>query len=170
MDCLFCDINNRYIITGFPGTGKSDLLKKITDNFVSKGFNVDVFHCPMNPVKIEHLIVKELDYGFITSIKPHTISQIRATDQIIDLNFAVNVSKVNFYKRHLNYDSELFWDLIDKSVKALQEAKQLHDQMERLYSSKMSFKKIDAIREKLLSEMLKHISGENVTNASIKAF
>jgi hypothetical protein len=170
LDCLFCNVNNRFLITGSPGTGKSDLLKKITDIFVTKGFNVDIFHCPMNPAKIEHLIVRELDYGFITSTKPHTISQIKATDQIIDLDFAVNTSKVNFYKQHLDYDSELFWDLIDKSVKALQEAKQLHDQMERLYSSKMSFKKIDAIREKLLSNMLKHISDETITNASVEAF
>jgi DNA replication protein DnaC len=157
LDNLFRNTNNRFLITGSPGIGKSKLLKILTETFVLKGFNVDIFHCPMNPAKIEHLIVEELSCGFITSTKPHIISQIRETDQIISLNSFIDNSKVNYYKQHLDYDNELFWNLIDKSVKALQEAKQLHDEMERMYSSKMSFKKIDAIREKLLSNMLKHV-------------
>ncbi|MGI6485276.1 MAG: PRK06851 family protein [Tepidanaerobacteraceae bacterium] len=158
LDCIFGDVSKRFIIKGSPGTGKSDLMKRICDNFVLKGFDVDVFHCPMEPSKIDHLLVTELDYGFITSVKPHNISQIQQTDQIIDLDFAVDTSKVNLYKQHLDYDNELFWALIHKSVEALKEAKGLHDQMEQLYSSNIDFKKIDDIREKLLSRMLKQVN------------
>lgn len=119
LDDLFDNVHQRFIISGNPGTGKSTLLKNIFNHAVSKRFDVDVFHCPMNPEKIEHLIIQELGIGFITSIQPHILSNIRGDDVVIDMNFVLDCSRLKDFKEDIEYNNSLSWELFEKAIKTL---------------------------------------------------
>jgi len=156
LDSLFWNVRKRFIVTGFSGTGKSVLMKRIVDGSVFKGLDVDVFHCPMDPEKIEHIIIKDLNLGFVTSVKPHTLVKIRDNDDLIDFNAVLVSSRISGYEEVINYDSSIFWDLIHRTVKYLDNAKKLHDEMERYYVKNMNFNEIDKTRELTLSRILKY--------------
>ncbi|MDK2878113.1 MAG: hypothetical protein PWR06_829 [Thermoanaerobacteraceae bacterium] len=156
LDSLFWNVQKRFIVTGFPGTGKSILMKRIVDNAVLKGLDVDVFHCPMEPEKIEHIIIKDLSIGFVTSVKPHALARMRDKDELFDFNATLVSSKINGYEEVINYDNSVFWDLFNRAVKYLGHAKKLHDELERYYVVNMDFKKIDETRELTLSRILKY--------------
>ncbi|MDD4570534.1 MAG: AAA family ATPase [Tepidanaerobacteraceae bacterium] len=157
LDSLFNDINRRFIISGYPGTGKSTLLQRVMDQAISKGLNVDVFHCSMNPEKIEHIIIKEINVGFITSIKPHLLSNIRKDDETIDMNSVLNISKLNNLETFIEYNNSISWELFNMAIKTLQNVKKTRNELETIYASKMNFGVTDKVREQILSKIIKYI-------------
>jgi len=157
LDELFGRISKRFIITGNPGTGKSVVLKKILDYAASKGLDMDVFYCPMNPDKIEHIIIKELDIGFVTSVKPHMLSNIWENDQLLDMNTVLDYSRLKHEQESIQYDNSLSWSLFDKAVKTLVEVKKTRENLEEIYASNMNFQVTDKVGEQILSKILSYI-------------
>jgi DNA polymerase III delta prime subunit len=158
---IFRGVEKRFVVSGYPGTGKATFMKRVLEKALLKGLDVEVFHCAMNPEKIEHIIIKDLNVGFVTSVKPHMISGLKENDQIIDMNFAVDPEKIKAYEEHVNFNETLFWNLIDSAVKTLKDAKKIHEHVERLYVSNMNFERLDIIREQTLSRILKYIYAES---------
>lgn len=154
---LFDKVNKRFIISGNPGTGKSALLKKISNHAVSKGLDMDVFHCPMNPEKIEHIIIKEIGIGFVTSVKPHILSDIRQDDEVIDMNSVLDYSKLKDFEEVIGYDNSLSWELFEKAIQTLAEVKQTRSELERIYISNMNFEITNKVREQILAKILRYI-------------
>ena len=157
LDELFSNVGKRYILTGNPGTGKSFILKKIIDHAASKGLDMDVFYCPMNTEKIEHIIIKELDIGFVTSIKPHILSETKENDEFLDMNSFLEISKLGHVEEEINQDYSLAWSLFDKAVETLVEVKKTRDDLEGIYSSNMNFEVTSKVAEKLLDKILSYI-------------
>lgn len=157
LDSLFENAKKRFIIIGEPGTGKSTLIKRVLDLAVLKGFNADVFHCPMDVESVEHILIKDLDCAFITSVKPHTLNVIREDDVIVDLNSTIYSSKLVDFKDELKISNTTYWGLIDRAIELLYKAKTLHGQLEEIYASNMNFEKVDVIQEKILSDILETI-------------
>ena len=146
-DLLFQDVQ----------VGKSTVLRKIFEQAVSKGFSVDVFHCPMNPSKIEHIIIKELDIGFITSVKPHLISNIKEEDELIDMNFVLDLSKLKDAQEIINYNNLIAQDLFNQTIKTLADVKKARTKLEDIYASNMNFGVTDKVCEQILAKILKYI-------------
>lgn len=155
LDLIFAETDKRYIIKGSPGTGKSTLMKRILDNAILKGLDVDVFYCSMDPQKIEHILIKDLEIGFITSVKPHMLTNQTKKDEIIDFNKTIDKNKLDIFDENLYYNNNMYENLMQNAIKALNSAKKIHDEIEFLYSSNMDFNKIDKVQEKVLSRILK---------------
>ncbi len=154
---LFDKIHRRFIISGKPGTGKSALLNRVFDEAVNKGLNVDVFHCPMNKEKIEHLIIRELDIGFVTSIKPHTLSNISEDDELVDMDFVLDCSKLKDYEEDIKYNISLAWELFEKAIITLKKIKDTRNLLEEIYASNMNFGATDKVREQILAKIIRYI-------------
>ena len=43
------DINRIFCFKGGPGVGKSSLMKKIAQEFIDRGYDVELHHCPSDP-------------------------------------------------------------------------------------------------------------------------
>jgi len=157
LDELFNDVDKRFILTGNPGTGKSILLKKIVDHGISKGLDLDIFYCPMNPEKIEHIIIKELNIGFVTSIKPHMLSSTRENDIIVDMNSVLDYARLKNIDGEISYDNSIAWSLYDKAVETLVEVKKTRNDLEEIYKSNMNFQVTDKVGEQILGKILSYI-------------
>ena len=118
---------------------------------------MDVFYCPMNTEKIEHIIIKELDIGFVTSIKPHILSKTKENDEFLDMNSFLEISKLRHVEEEINQDYSLAWSLFDKAVETLVEVKKTRDDLEGIYSSNMNFEVTSKVAEKLLDKILSYI-------------
>lgn len=82
---LLVPINNRVYVKGRAGTGKSVLLKKVIDQSIAYGYDVEVYRCSFDPNSVDMVIIRELDYCLFDSTAPHEFFPTQKTDQVVDL-------------------------------------------------------------------------------------
>ncbi|AOY77605.1 PRK06851 family protein [Clostridium formicaceticum] len=147
VETYLTDIKGIYYIEGAPGTGKSTMLEKIAKTAMQKGYDVEVYHEPLMPDKVESILIPQLDMAFTTNSKYQD-------QKYINLNKFLQKEKLNKYKKELEYSEKLFQQLINDVVYNLQRTKKNHDYIEDYYVSNIQFEKIDALREQLIEEIL----------------
>ena len=74
----------RYLIKGRPGSGKSTLMREVVKKATSLGYDVDVYHCSLDPKSLDMVVVPELSFCVFDATAPHAYEPSLATDEIID--------------------------------------------------------------------------------------
>ena len=144
-----------YKVVGEPGTYTSKLLSIIMDESVRRGFDVEAFYCPIDPVnKLEHLVIKELGVAFITSNDFHNVDVIDSIT--IDMNKYIDYTILNQYFDVLQYDYRLYKELLNSGIKTIRDAKKSHDYLESLYIPHMDFDKVKENEDKVLERILEY--------------
>lgn len=82
---LLAPINNRIYVKGRAGTGKSVLLKKVIDQSMAYGYDVEVYRCSFDPQSVDMVMIRDLDYCLFDSTAPHEFFPTQKTDQVVDL-------------------------------------------------------------------------------------
>ena len=152
IDSISAGMKHRYIITGFPGTGKATLLAKAADTAIIKGLDIEAYYCPLDPLKIEHVIIPALDTAILTSTPPHNLSPDPATP-VIDMNECLNPVITRQLDAVTTYDRTAFWEFFDKAGAYIREAKKLHDELETYYVPNIAFSSVDALRKITLARI-----------------
>ncbi|SDK36500.1 PRK06851 family protein [Natronincola ferrireducens] len=147
VETYISEVKNIYYIKGAPGTGKSTLLKKITKGATEKGYDIEVYHEPLEPEKIEHIIIPELNLAFTTNKKYEE-------KETFDLNQFIDPEKLNNYIEELKYSENLFKQLLQDVIDNLRKTKAKQEAMEEYYVPNIQFKKIDALREDIIKQIL----------------
>lgn len=62
-----------YIIKGGPGTGKSTLMKKVSDECKKRGIAVEKVYCSSDPHSLDGIIVPEMGISIADGTSPHTL-------------------------------------------------------------------------------------------------
>lgn len=155
IDSISAGLSKRYIITGLPGTGKATLLAKIANTAIAKGLDIETFYCPLDPFKLEHIMIPALDTALITSAPPHTQNFTNAT-AIIDMNDCLDTDIVLKLEAITDYDRSSFWELFGKAGAYIHEAKKLHDELETYYIPNINFDGVDALRAKTLNRIMRY--------------
>ena len=83
------DYDKVYVLKGGPGTGKSNLMKKLSSNFLQKEYNVHEIYCSSDPKSLDGVII-EGEKGRVTMLdgtSPHERDAVipGAIDEIINL-------------------------------------------------------------------------------------
>ena len=68
-DQLSSEFKKKYVLTGGPGFGKTDILKFIGSSGQKKGFFIEYMHDPFVPERIEHIFIPELSTCIISIMK-----------------------------------------------------------------------------------------------------
>ncbi|WP_234780024.1 hypothetical protein [Clostridioides difficile] len=129
--------------------GKTTLLNKVYKKAIEKGLNVEVYHYPLIPEKIETVLLTDLDIGI-------TISTTFKEEDTIDLNQFLNREKLLKYEEDIKFDEKVLDDLICWAVLNLKRAKSKHDIIESYYSPNMRFDEVGKLRDKLIKRILKY--------------
>lgn len=153
LDTIIEPCGRKYIIEGGPGTGKSTLLCKVARAALERGFDAELYHCPLNPEKIEHVVIPELSVALTKSIEPHTYTPA-AEDIIVDMNECLDPGVVDKNASIVEESQRLFEELFDSAIKFISRAKGMHDLMESYYTPYMDFAGIEALRRKTLQRIL----------------
>ncbi len=146
-------MKHRYIIEGDPGTGKSTLLSKIASAALERGYYVEMYHCALNPQKVEHVVVPGMSLALTKSIEPHT-TKAGPTDRVIDMNECINPSILSKYAELLREDLILYGQLLERAYRFLREAKRSHDVLESYYVPNMNFEQINVLWSKIRDRIL----------------
>jgi len=138
IDSLYDDSFNVYLVKNNWGVGVSDLLERVADQAMIKGYNTELYYCPMEPAsKVEHLIIPELKIAFISESKFYSIDIKDYT--LIDLCKYTDNEAVDSKSDYVELSSTTSQMLLTNGVAMLFKAKQLHDDMEKYYVPHMDF-------------------------------
>ncbi len=148
-------IDDIIYIKGADGTGKSTLLKKLADIALMKGYDVEIYHEPLVPEKIESIIIPELGLAFTTNIK-------FAEKQTVDLDMYIDREKISKYKEELEYSEKLFKQLLNDVFANLSKTNAVHDEIEKYYVPNVSHAGTDQVGDRILGEILGIIEEINI--------
>lgn len=81
------NLEKRLFIKGYPGTGKSSMMKKLANEALSRGFDVQLVWCGLDSHSIDMVILPELEFCIFDSTEPHVYfpDKSRGGDEIFDI-------------------------------------------------------------------------------------
>ncbi|MBZ9625366.1 PRK06851 family protein [Clostridium sp. FP2] len=149
---LCSDYKKIYVLKGGPGTGKSSILEFLSSEALRRGHYVEIFHTPLIPEKIEHILIPDLNVAILTS---NEINNLDLPGTVIDMRDCLNLSTLEKNKAEMEYDAAQFFTLLNKGLATIKEAKALHDELETSFIPNMDFSKVDEV----LTKVIKKING-----------
>ena len=80
-------LERRLFIKGYPGTGKSSMMKKLAQEATHRGFDVQLVWCGLDANSIDMVILPELKFCIFDSTEPHVYfpDDNRPGDEIFDI-------------------------------------------------------------------------------------
>lgn len=153
LDTIVNHVGKRYVIEGDDGTGKNTLVQRLMDAAMMRGFNVEVYHCALEPDLVEHLVIPGLDTAIVNSVEPHGFRP-RPGDVVIDTMECVDPVINEKYLEEKTTARIMYRQCMEQAVSFIRQAKQEHDKMEQYYSPHMDFDAINARREATLARIL----------------
>lgn len=116
------------------------------------GLHVIAAYCPLNPKKLEHILLPELRVGFVTDTPDHPFrgTGVRGvrTDHIPDRELLDPVLP------RLREDERRAEQLMNSACAALARAKARHDRLEACYVPHMNFAGVDRLAETVADKVL----------------
>lgn len=145
------DYENIYVLNGGPGTGKTEVLDFISKEALKRGFNVEIFHDPLIPERIEHILIPELNTAVVTS---NEINNKKFDGHQIYMDNLLNSHILIKNKDEVKEVEETFYQLLNKGLKIITSAKALHDEMEKYYICNMNFDKLNKLTDEMIEKFL----------------
>lgn len=136
------------------GTGNDKLLEKIKAAALDRGFDAEGYYCPVNPEKLEHLIIPDKGISFTTENKYHTAQ--KEAFMVIDLNAYLDNNVLHEYTKVLAYNEDTFEALLYKGLDTIAQAKATHDHMEKYYIPNMDFDAVQRCWESTMARILEY--------------
>ncbi|MTI48455.1 ATPase [Sporosalibacterium faouarense] len=65
------DANRIFVIKGGPGTGKSSMMKKVAQDMLDRGYDVEYHHCSSDNNSIDGIVIPKLRVAMIDGTAPH---------------------------------------------------------------------------------------------------
>lgn len=150
-DTLLYGLDKVYHITGEIGTGKSHLLKKVAEEALVRGLDIEIYHTPLIPDDIETVIIKDIGIALTTSNMAEKFNCKQ-----IDLNKYVNKEALEKYENDIEEDKKIFDSLIQVALKDFAAAKKNHDGIEEYYVPNMDFDAIEEVRKGIIERILSY--------------
>ena len=148
-----------YGVIGAPGTGKSTLLGKIAAEAIQNGYDCEAFYCALDPLKMEHLLIKDLNVALTTAVAPHQYDPDRLSG-VINMDDCVDAAINRKYGSLIETEQASVAALLETAISFIHAAKELHDQMELYYIPNMDFEAIGRLRERTLERILSYAGEE----------
>jgi hypothetical protein len=143
-----------FIITGYPGTGKSALIKKIGDWAVINGLGVEMIHNVTDADLLSGVIIPDRGTAVFDETDNLKID-CETNKEYVDLNAALNSKTAKELKEAGAAYFKKKKMLCEKAGKAFAEALSVHDEWEKIYIDNMNFSEAGNIANSLIKEIFK---------------
>lgn len=153
LDTIVGHLSKRYIISGDDGTGKTLLVRRVMDAALMRGFDVEAYHCALDPSRIEHLVIPALQVAVVNSVEPH-FYRPREGDTVVDTMRCVRPVGDPQLLAERDTAREMYRRALEEAVSFIRRAKEVHDEMEAYYTPHMNFAGIEARRQQVLARIL----------------
>lgn len=122
------NLERRLFIKGYPGTGKSSMMKKLADEAASRGYDVQMVWCGLDSNSVDMVILPELKFCIFDSTEPHVYfpDENRVGDEIFDIAqhcHPTEVEENNIQKIVAKYKSAISDATVNANLYAQEERK-----------------------------------------------
>lgn len=147
-------LDKRYFIKGRPGSGKSTMLKKLVSEAEKRGFDVEVYHCGLDPHSLDMVILPEAGVAIFDSTAPHEYFPSKETDEVIDMyERAITPGTDEKYADELAGIIERYKQKINAATACLVEAKELREQLYSVYVEATDHTRLKAAGQAIMSRL-----------------
>lgn len=145
-----CQDRKVWAIVGENTNYSSKLLDSIVVESLKEGLNVESFYTPLNPNKLQHVLIPELNL-MIISTKEQLDNKY---DKIINLHGLMKEELLKTYNPEITSNQILYDKLINNALEKLGETKKQHESLEAIYKQCMNFEGVDKCFEEVLSNFI----------------
>jgi Cdc6-like AAA superfamily ATPase len=143
-DNLITGYERVYVLNGEPGSGKTIVLKIISEEALKRGYSVEIMHHPLVPEKLEHIFIPQLKTAIITS---NEINQQKFQGTQIYMDIFSKSMLQGKYISQIKEDKHHFYELLNKALEIISYTKVLHDELKKFYIENMDFDKVNEKQE-----------------------
>lgn len=142
-----------YLIEDEFGVVSSIILEQIREKLINLNYSIITCYCVLSPnKKIEHILVPEIKVAFVTSNSFHEFQKSDKKHTIRARRFLYkNIILDN--KQKLKFNNEVKKLVIEQSIKSMNEAKKYHDELEKLYTGNVDFKKMEDLTLNIIKKI-----------------
>jgi len=159
LETLVGHLSKRFILQGEPGTGRSTLVRRIAERAEIKGFDIEVFHCSLDPKRLDHLIISDLSIAIVNGSDPHAYKP-KDGDTVIETGNWVDRGRLEAFEEEIAAARGMYQKAFEQAVSFVARAKAVHDEMETHYIPNMDFDAINARRDRVLDSILALAEGD----------
>lgn len=151
----FQGLQRIFLLAGYPGNGKSTLLRQIADTAIYLGLSVELFHSPFSPDDLDALIIPDLQIGIADQRNCPGIDAVAEAEFVrIDLGLAVDLFQLSDEtKQRMGALHTQVLSAAARAYEAFATALQIHDEWEAPYIAHMEFSKADQVGQELALEL-----------------
>lgn len=156
MRSLISGYKKLYLFSVPVGFDTGSMMRIISENVVHRGFCTEQYYCPMDPCsRIEHVLVPELEMGFMTLNEYHDLEiSGNSADVInIDMREFTDWNLIEKYNDVIISCEDESRRLISQAITYLQKAKKEHDVLEGYYVPNMNFNKIQDLADEWICKI-----------------
>ena len=154
-----------YLISAPTGCSNRSFMEILSEGAVYRGLDVEEYYCAMCPdEKIEHLIIPETGTAVITVNEYHDLDPWEIASDgddeepgpeivLIDVSEFMNPAVLASYERLTETLRTEYDILIQRAVKCLGKAREIHSAVEALYIPNMNFKETESLCRTVIEEL-----------------
>lgn len=151
LDELSAGCRKRFIFTGPPGSGKSTVISEVARRAANRGYQVEYYHCGLEPDNISMVIIPELDLALIDAGSKKML--VKPWDRIIDMGTYLDEYHEDGLAEKANEVCRMYETLIEEAQNELKNTTQTLRELKKIYSSSMDFEQLDKRRYQIWQEI-----------------
>ncbi|WP_102347788.1 PRK06851 family protein [Bacillus sp. Marseille-P3661] len=153
-------LDRLFILKGGPGTGKSSMMKDIGEEWLNKGYDIELLHCSSDNHSIDGVIIKKLNVGIVDGTAPHVIEPKApgVIDEYVNLGVAWDSAKLVQHKDEILKLNSKIAETFQSAYDTFWQALKVHDEWEEIYIKNMNFDEANALTEELIAKLFGEIN------------
>ena len=159
LESILSPLERVYVLKDTYSCCAHKILERVLLEAKSRGLFVEVYHCALEPERIEHLVIEELSLGFSITCAHHIYTPEEA--EVVDLDRFVDLGQVK-ETSFLNSQKETERQIMAWAGSELATIKTLHDELEGFYFPYMDFEATDKLLERTVERIFELLEPSEV--------
>lgn len=152
IETIIKDSYKCYFFEGLHSKGISEILNTLAKEYLLKGYDVEIYHQPLNPDRIQTLLIEKLGLAFTINPKME-----KKAYRVVNLDEVLIPEKLEGKIELINKDMVMKEMLLQEAYKRVYTAKKKHDDMEKSYVPQMDFAAVTEFRKKMIERIKKYL-------------
>lgn len=141
-----------YLFEGINTKGIADILNTLAKEYLLKGYDVELYHQPLNPERMETVLVEKLGIALTVNSKMKEKAY-----RVVDMGEVMIGEKLQAKEELIGRDVKMKELLLNEAFNRINTAKRKHDEMEKSYIPQMNFAAVTEFRQKIVERIKKYL-------------
>ena len=166
------DVKRYFILKGGPGVGKSSFMKKIADEMLDIGYDIEYHQCSSDNNSIDGIKIPALNIAIIDGTAPHIVDPKYpgAIDEILYLGDFWDEEGLKENRKEIVIQGAMLGKLYKRVYRFINAAKSIRDDMEIIYKEALDNAKFNTAIRDLKEEIFIGIPYKNKVGKTRRLF